>query len=72
MLLTDVEQFEIVVLNPNELKSWPDASVDLTKLSEMQRLPRGVKMNLRVNNNEYEWLFSLLNTDFLLQEDKTP
>ena len=72
MLLTDVEQFEIVVLNPNELKSWPDASVDLTKLSEIQRLPRGVKMNLRVNNNEYEWLFSLLNTDFLLQEDKTP
>ena len=72
MLLTDVEQFEIVVLNPNELKSWPDASVDLTKLSEMQRLPRGLKMNLRVNNNEYEWLFSLLNTDFLLQEDKTP
>ncbi len=72
VLLTDVEQFEIVVLNPNELKSWPDASVDLTKLSEIQRLPRGVKMNLRVNNNEYEWLFSLLNTDFLLQEDKTP
>ena len=72
MLLTDVEQFEIVVLNPNELKSWPDASVDLTKLSEIQRLPRGVKINLRVNNNEYEWLFSLLNTDFLLQEDKTP
>ena len=65
VLLENAEQFEILVLNPNELNHWPDPSADLSQSSEQQRLPRGLKIKLKVNDIEYEWLFSLLNTDFL-------
>lgn len=68
VLLSDVSVFEIAVLNPNELNSWPDTSADLTQSSEIQRLPRGLKMKISVNDVEYEWLFSLLNTDFLQEK----
>ncbi|MGE8542431.1 MAG: type II secretion system protein GspJ, partial [Acinetobacter sp.] len=51
--------------NPNELNNWPDPAADLSQTSEQQRLPRGLKVKLKVNDIEYEWLFSLLNTDFL-------
>lgn len=68
VLLADVEQFEIRVLNPEELSAWPDPSADLSKRSGLQRLPRGLKIKLSVNEVEYEWLFSLLNTDFLQQD----
>lgn len=65
VLLENAEQFEILVLNPNELNNWPDPAADLSQTSEQQRLPRGLKVKLKVNDIEYEWLFSLLNTDFL-------
>ncbi len=68
VLLADVEQFEIRVLNPEELSAWPDPAADLSKRSGLQRLPRGLKIKLSVNEVEYEWLFSLLNTDFLQQD----
>ena len=68
VLLADVEQFEIRVLNPEELSAWPDPAADLSKRSGLQRLPRGLKIKLSVNDVEYEWLFSLLNTDFLQQD----
>ncbi|MEG2359816.1 type II secretion system minor pseudopilin GspJ [Acinetobacter sp.] len=71
VLLADVEQFEIRVLNPEELSAWPDPSADLSKRSELQRLPRGLKIKLSVNEVEYEWLFSLLNTDFLQQDSNS-
>lgn len=70
VLLVDVEKFEIFVLNPNELSSWPDTSIDLTDSNEIQRLPRGLKIKLTVSGIEYEWLFSLLNTDFLTSANK--
>lgn len=71
VLLSEVEQFQIVVLNPNELTQWPDASVDLNQLEQKQRLPKGIKINLTVNGISYEWIFSLLNTDFLLDAQNT-
>ena len=65
VLLSEVEQFQIIVLNPNELTQWPDASADLNQLEHKQRLPKGIKINLTVNGVSYEWMFSLLNTDLL-------
>lgn len=65
VLLLDVEHFEILVMNPNELNAWPDPTPDLAKESDVQRLPRGLKVKLQVNGVEYEWLYSLLNTDHL-------
>jgi len=69
--LSEVEQFQIVVLNPNELTQWPDTSADLNQLEHKQRLPKGIKINLTVNGVSYEWMFSLLNTDFLLDTQNT-
>lgn len=71
VLLSEVEQFQIIVLNPNELTQWPDASADLNQLEHKQRLPKGIKINLTVNSVSYEWMFSLLNTDFLLDTQNT-
>ena len=71
VLLSEVEQFQIVLLNPNELTQWPDASADLNQLEHKQRLPKGIKINLTVNGVSYEWMFSLLNTDFLLDTQNT-
>ena len=70
VLLSDVEQFQIVVLNPNEMTQWPDSSFDLNQVEQKQRLPKGIKINLMVNGDSYEWIFSLLNTDFLLETQK--
>lgn len=65
VLLDNVEQFKIVVLNPSESDSWPDRAADSTNEDSFAVLPRGVKINLAVSGTEYEWLFSLLNTDYL-------
>ncbi|WP_291358746.1 MULTISPECIES: type II secretion system minor pseudopilin GspJ [Acinetobacter] len=70
VLLSDVEQFQIVVLNPNEMTQWPDSSFYLNQVEQKQRLPKGIKINLMVNGVSYEWIFSLLNTDFLLETQK--
>ncbi|RLL48901.1 prepilin-type N-terminal cleavage/methylation domain-containing protein [Acinetobacter cumulans] len=70
VLLNGVEQYQITVLNPNELTTWPDSVGNLSSDAEKQRLPRGLKLNLTVNGVSYEWIFSLLNTDFL-EEKKT-
>ncbi|MBZ2380898.1 type II secretion system protein GspJ, partial [Escherichia coli] len=70
VLLSEVEQFQIVVLNPNEMTQWPDSSFDLNQVEQKQRLPKGIKINLMVNGVSYEWVFSLLNTDFLLETQK--
>lgn len=65
VLLDNVDQFQIMVLNPNELDTWPQNGVDLEQITEKQKLPKGIKINLSFNDVEYEWIFSLLNTDFL-------
>lgn len=65
VLLDNVEQFKIVILNPSESDSWPDRAADSTNEDSFAVLPRGLKINLAVSGTEYEWLFSLLNTDYL-------
>ena len=65
VLLDNVEQFKIVVLNPSESDSWPDRAADANNKDSFAMLPRGIKINLAVSGTEYEWLFSLLNTDYL-------
>src|SRR5690606_41779651 len=53
ILLSEVEQFQIVVLNPNELTQWPDPAMDLNQQEQKQRLPKGIKINLTVNGVSY-------------------
>lgn len=65
VLLSEVEQFEVVVLNPNEMTLWPDSTQNLNENVQKQKLPKGIKMKLKVKGIEYEWLFSLLNTDYV-------
>lgn len=70
VLLSDVEQFQIVVLNPNEMTQWPDSSFDLNQVEQNSACPKALKINLMINGVSYEWIFSLLNTDFLLETQK--
>ena len=65
VLLRDVDQFEVVVLNPNESTAWPESAENLTDHVQKQKLPKGIKIKLKVRDVEYEWIFSLLNTDYL-------
>ena len=65
VLLENVEQFQVVVLNPNEASAWPEMSGQSDEALIKKRLPKGVKINLTVNGVAYEWIFSLLNTDYL-------
>ena len=65
VMLDEVEAFEIVVLNPNELSSWPESSIDPQQTEQLRLLPKGIKINLTVRDVQYEWIFSLLQTDFL-------
>ena len=67
VLLRDVDQFEVVVLNPNENTTWPESAENLTDNVQKQKLPKGIKIKLKVRDVEYEWIFSLLNTDYLEQ-----
>lgn len=67
VLLRDVDQFEVVVLNPNESTAWPESAENLTDNVQKQKLPKGIKIKLKVRDIEYEWIFSLLNTDYLEQ-----
>ncbi|WP_254592203.1 type II secretion system minor pseudopilin GspJ [Acinetobacter bouvetii] len=69
VLLNDVEQFDTVALNPNETATWPDGQVDLNDDTQTQLLPKGIKMKLTVKGVAYEWIFSLLNTDYLRQQN---
>lgn len=69
VLMTDVDQFQVVVLNPNELSQWPENALDPNDLKAIQGLPKGLKLKFSIKDIEYEWVFSLLNTDFLLDKN---
>ncbi|WP_010115505.1 type II secretion system minor pseudopilin GspJ [Acinetobacter sp. P8-3-8] len=60
VLLSDVDQFQIAVLNPDELDRWPNDGAN-----DVNLLPRGLKIKVMIRDVEYEWIFNLLNTDFL-------
>ena len=65
VLLSEVDRFEILALNPNEISVWSEAQPDGRDSIEKQRLPKGIKMKLTVKGVDYEWIFRLLNTDYL-------
>lgn len=67
VLLESVDQFQIMVLNPNELAQWPEIAMNENDSTQTKLLPRGLKINLMINEVSYEWVFSVLNTDFLKQ-----
>ncbi|MCG7220995.1 type II secretion system minor pseudopilin GspJ [Acinetobacter sp. AG3] len=61
VLLADVDQYRIDVLNPTELDRWPN---DMIKND--RQLPRGIKIKVTIRDIEYEWIFSLLDSDYLI------
>lgn len=69
VMLDEVEAFEIMVLNPNELSSWPESNIDPQQTEQLRLLPKGIKINLTVRDVQYEWIFSLLQTDFLKKKN---
>lgn len=69
VMLDEVEAFEIMVLNPNGLSSWPESNIDPQQTEQLRLLPKGIKINLTVRDVQYEWIFSLLQTDFLKKKD---
>lgn len=71
VLLADVDQYQISVLNPNERDRWPETTGDANNASTQALLPKGLKLKFTVRDVEYEWLFSLLNTDFLVQQSQS-
>lgn len=69
VLLDSVDQFQIMLLNPNEIAQWPEVALSENDVTQAKILPSGLKINLTVNDVSYEWVFSLLNTDFLKQKN---
>jgi len=69
VLLDSVDQFQIMLLNPNEMAQWPEVALSENDVTQAKILPHGLKINLTVNEVSYEWVFSLLNTDFLKQKN---
>ena len=69
-LLERVDQFKITVLNPQELTQWPENISDPNNVTELKKLPLGFKVQLTVAGTDYEWIYSLLNTN-KLSENKT-
>ncbi len=69
VLLDSVDQFQIMLLNPNEMAQWPEVALSENDVTQAKILPHGLKINLTVNEVSYVWVFSLLNTDFLKQKN---
>lgn len=65
VLLNHVDQYQVTVLNPDEMTQWPDPTIDFNNKQLLQTLPKGLRIRFSIDNVEYEWIFSLLNTDFL-------
>lgn len=68
ILLKNVENYQVVVLKPEELNQWPDPNMVTSADQSVQQasvLPKGIKIKMTVKGVEYEWIFSLLNTDDL-------
>lgn len=70
VLLSDVEQYQIQILNPNELMQWPEGPIGVGDNQAAQLLPKGFKVKFKLREVEYEWIFSLLNSDFLIGQKR--
>ncbi|HDG7211021.1 type II secretion system minor pseudopilin GspJ [Acinetobacter nosocomialis] len=58
-LLSQVDQYQIIVLTPQEVTKWPEVNIDPTKPNELKKLPKGIKIQLTVAGVSYEWIYSL-------------
>ncbi|MGL2988749.1 type II secretion system minor pseudopilin GspJ [Acinetobacter nosocomialis] len=58
-LLSQVDQYQIMVLTPQEITKWPEVNIDPTKPNELKKLPKGIKIQLTVAGVSYEWIYSL-------------
>lgn len=61
-LLTDVDAFELNVLNPDVLSLWPQQNGPDDRKA-YHHLPKGVQMTFSIHDTEYIWLFSLIHTN---------
>ena len=59
ILLDNVDQFKVVVLNPQELMQWPEQN-NTNEINVLRQLPLGVKIQITVAGTDYEWVYSLL------------
>ncbi|MFW2161614.1 type II secretion system minor pseudopilin GspJ [Acinetobacter beijerinckii] len=71
-LLQNVDDFRVTVLNPQELSQWPENLNDPNNVNELKKLPLGVKIQLTVAGTDYEWIYSLLNSNQLLDGQGQP
>lgn len=67
VLLDNVEQYDIKVLNPQELTQWPEVINDPNDATELKKLPLGIKIQLTVAGTNYEWMYSLVKNPSLNQ-----
>lgn len=72
VLLDHVEQFELVVLNPEAQNVWPNPQINQNDRVQLQYLPKGIQIKLKVNDTDYEWIFALINTDYMQPEQTDP
>lgn len=75
IVLKDVENYQVLVLKPDELNQWPDPSMNVSaeqKLQQATVLPKGIKIKMTVKGVEYEWIFSLINSDHLQSAASQP
>lgn len=67
-LLSQVDQYQIMVLTPQEVTKWPEVNIDPTKPNELKKLPKGIKIQLTVAGVSYEWIYSLNQSNLALSQ----
>lgn len=68
VFLDNVDELNMTVLDPEELMIWPkNHGLENGNNADQQVLPKGLKFVFSRNGTQYEWLFSLLNTEHLLK-----
>ena len=67
-LLSQVDQYQIMVLTPQEVTKWPEVNIDPTKPNELKITERD-KIQLTVAGVNYEWIYSLNQGDLSLSQE---
>ncbi|WP_081403388.1 type II secretion system protein GspJ [Acinetobacter equi] len=65
VFLRNVDEFRVEVLNPDALVVWPMSQNVEAQDQIVGELPKGIKFDITQNGVKYEWIFSLLNTEYL-------
>ena len=65
VVLANVQQFEMTVLNPEPQTQWPTQNTDTQDIRRLQYLPKGLAIKLTIDDVQYDWIFTLLSTDYL-------